>query len=88
MRLRQTIDLINAVCSSGRNRRILKYDHSGRSFQSGLRFRVLPFRRPTGVLELSVLSDLKVGESGGGEEEDRGNTKEEFHGESWSDNPA
>ena len=64
MRLRQTIDLINAVCSSGRNRRILKYDHSGRSFQSGLRFRGLPFRRPTGVLELSVLSDLKVGESG------------------------
>lgn len=46
------------VCNSDRIGRILKSDYSGRSF------RVLPFRRPTGVRRLSVLSELKVGESG------------------------
>jgi ferrous iron transport protein A len=35
-----------------------KYDHSGRNL------RALPFRRPIGVWGLSVLSELKVGESG------------------------
>ena len=48
----------SAVCNSDRNGRILNGDYSGRSF------RVLPFRRPTGVRRLSVLSELQVGESG------------------------
>jgi ferrous iron transport protein A len=46
------------VCNSDRNGRILKSDYSGRSF------RVLPFGRPSGVRRLSVLSELKIGESG------------------------
>ncbi len=46
------------VCNSDRNGRILNPDYSGRSF------RVLPFRRPSGVRRLSVLSELHVGESG------------------------
>ena len=46
------------VCNSDRIGRILKSDHSGRSS------RVLPFRRPHGVRQVSVLSELKVGESG------------------------
>ena len=46
------------VCNSDRNGRILKSDYSGRSS------RVLPFRRPHGVRQVSVLSELKVGESG------------------------
>ncbi len=47
-----------SVCDSDQNGRILKSDYSGRSF------RVLPFRRPEGVRRLSVLSELKIGESG------------------------
>ncbi len=46
------------VCNSDLNGRILKSDYSGRSS------RVLPFRRPHGVRQVSVLSELKVGESG------------------------
>jgi ferrous iron transport protein A len=46
------------VCNSDRNGRILNSDYSGRSF------RVLRYRQPTGVRRLSVLSELKVGESG------------------------
>ena len=46
------------VCNSDRIGRILNSDHSGRNF------RVLPFRRPHGVRRVSVLSELKVGESG------------------------
>jgi ferrous iron transport protein A len=46
------------VCNSDRIGRILKSDYSGRSS------RVLPFRRPHGVRQVSVLSELKVGESG------------------------
>ena len=46
------------VCNSDRIGRILKSDYSGRSL------RVLPFRRPHGVRQVSVLSELKVGESG------------------------
>ena len=46
------------VCNSDRNGRILNSDYSGRSF------RVLRFLKPTGVRRLSVLSELKVGESG------------------------
>lgn len=46
------------VCNSDRFGRTLKSDHYGRSS------RVLPFRRPCGVRQVSVLSELKVGESG------------------------
>jgi len=46
------------VCNSDRIGRTLNSDHSGRNF------RVLPFRRPHGVRRVSVLSELKVGESG------------------------
>ena len=38
--------------------RILNYDHSGRIFL------LPPFRRPIGVRQVSVLSELGVGESG------------------------
>ena len=47
-----------AVCNSDLNGRILNADYSGRSF------RLLPFRRPSGVRQLSVLSELQIGESG------------------------
>jgi len=47
-----------AVCNSDRNGRILKSDYSGRSF------RVLRFRRPSGVRRVSVLSELRIGETG------------------------
>jgi ferrous iron transport protein A len=46
------------VCNSDRIGRILNYDYSGRSSK------VLPFRRPHGVRQVSVLSELSVGESG------------------------
>jgi len=46
------------ICNSDLNGRTLNSDYSGRSF------RVLPFRQPTGVRRLRVLSELKVGESG------------------------
>jgi ferrous iron transport protein A len=46
------------VCNSDRNGRILKSDYSGRSSK------VLPFRRRHGVRQVSVLSELSVGESG------------------------
>jgi ferrous iron transport protein A len=45
------------ICNSDRNGRILNPDYSGRSF------RAQPHRRPTGVRRLSVLSELKIGES-------------------------
>ncbi|MFP5206532.1 MAG: ferrous iron transport protein A, partial [Acidobacteriota bacterium] len=47
-----------AICSPAANRRILKSDHSGRIL------RVLPFRRPSGVRQVSVLSELGVGQTG------------------------
>lgn len=46
-----------AVCDSDQNGRILNSDHSGRSF------RVLPFRRHQGVRQVSVLTDLRIGET-------------------------
>lgn len=46
------------VCGRDQNGRILNSDYSGRSF------RVLPFRRFSGVRRLSVLSELKIGETG------------------------
>ena len=47
-----------AVCESDQNGRILKSDYSGRSF------RALPFRQLSGVRRVSVLSELKIGETG------------------------
>ena len=46
------------VCESDQFGRILKSDYTGRIS------RVLPFRRPVGVRRVSVLSELKIGESG------------------------
>jgi ferrous iron transport protein A len=47
-----------AVCNPDRIGRILNSDYSGRSL------RVSAFMRPLGVRQVSVLSDLKVGEKG------------------------
>ena len=52
------VAILRMVCNSDRNGRILNSDYSGRSL------RVLPFRRPSGVRRLSVLSELHIGESG------------------------
>ena len=52
------------VCNYDRNGRILKSDHSGRIFRFDFRLIVLPFRRIQGVRRVSVLSELKVGETG------------------------
>lgn len=46
-----------AICDSDQNGRILNSDHSGRSF------RLLPFRRPQGARQVSVLTDLRIGET-------------------------
>lgn len=46
-----------SVCDSDQNGRILNSDHYGPSS------RVLPFRRPTGVRQVSVLTDLRIGET-------------------------
>ncbi len=48
----------SSICSPKAVGRILNSDQSGRIL------RVLPFRRPTGVRRVSVLSELGVGESG------------------------
>jgi ferrous iron transport protein A len=48
----------NPVCSHRPFSRILNSDHSGRIFK------VLPFRRHIGVRQVSVLSEMSVGESG------------------------
>jgi ferrous iron transport protein A len=45
------------VCDSDQIGRILNPDHSGRSL------RVLPIRQPQGVRQVSVLTDLRVGET-------------------------
>jgi len=45
------------VCDPDQNGRILNSDQSGRSF------RVLPFRQPQGVRQVSVLTDLRIGET-------------------------
>ena len=52
------------VCDSDQNGRILNCDHSGRRLNTDLRPNVLPFRRVQGVRRVSVLSELKVGETG------------------------
>jgi len=57
-------NLETRVCDSDQNGRILNYDHSGRRLNTGLRQNLLPFRRVRGVRRVSVLSELKVGETG------------------------
>jgi Fe2+ transport system protein FeoA len=59
---RRATRLQTVVCNSDRNGRILKSDHSGRNL--GFGFKVLPFRQAQGVRRVSVLSELKVGDSG------------------------
>ena len=54
----------SAVCNPDRNGRILKSDHSGRSFDWADCASILSFRQPQGVRQLSMLSELKVGETG------------------------
>ncbi len=51
------------ICNPDRNGRILNCDQYGRSFDAEHR-NLLPFRRVQGVRRVSVLSDLKVGETG------------------------
>ena len=58
MHIRKTESSQSRVCNTTTKGRILKSDHSGRIL------RVLPFQRPSGVRNLSVLSELHVGESG------------------------
>ena len=48
----------NTICGRKAIGRILKSDHSGRIFL------LPPFRRSSGVLQVSVLSDLTVGKGG------------------------
>ena len=57
-------DFENGVCGTDQNGRILNCDQYGRTFVSGPRWNVLPFQRPQGVRRVSVLSELKVGETG------------------------
>ena len=52
-----------SVCNPDRNGRILNSDQSGRSLHWDFRQNVLPFRQPQGVRRVSVLSELKVGET-------------------------
>ena len=53
-----------AVCNPDRNGRILNCDQYGRTSGLEPRRNVLPFRRVQGVRRVSVLSELKVGETG------------------------
>lgn len=46
-----------SICDSDQIGRILNSDHSGRNSW------VLPFRQPTGVRKVSVLTDLRIGET-------------------------
>jgi len=57
MEIHGTGPIPSRICDSDQNGRILNSDHSGRSF------RVLPFRRPSGVRQVSVLTDLRIGET-------------------------
>src|ERR1700757_3705424 len=54
---RKTEPIQTSICDSDQIGRILNSDHSGRNY------RVLPFQQPTGVPQVSVLTDLRIGES-------------------------
>jgi ferrous iron transport protein A len=47
----------SAICDPDQIGRILNSDQTGRSY------RVLPFKRPRGVQQVSVLTDLRIGET-------------------------
>jgi ferrous iron transport protein A len=47
----------SSICDSDQNGRILNSDHSGRSY------RLLHSRQPKGVRQVSVLTDLRIGET-------------------------
>jgi ferrous iron transport protein A len=64
MRSHQPQNSESAVCNPDRNGRILKSDHSGRSFDWTYCVSILSFRQVLGVRQVSVLSELKVGEKG------------------------
>ena len=64
MHLLRTKDVQTRVCNPDRIGRILKSDQSGRSFRFAFRFKVLPLRQTVGARQLSVLSELKIGETG------------------------
>ena len=57
MEFRETEPIQSSICDSDQIGRILNSDHSGRNYG------VLPFRRPMGVPQVSVLTDLRVGET-------------------------
>ena len=58
MEIFPTRDLRPGVCEPRAKGLILNYDQKGRSF------RLLAFKRPPGARRVSVLSELRVGESG------------------------
>jgi len=69
MSQRRTKDADAGDCNPDQFGRILKSDHYGPSFDGlrfhlAFRFKVLPFRQTLGARQLSVLSELKIGETG------------------------
>jgi ferrous iron transport protein A len=57
MQFRETEPIQTSICDSDQIGRILNSDHSGRNY------RVLPSQQPTGVPPVSVLTDLRIGET-------------------------
>jgi Fe2+ transport system protein FeoA len=69
MNLRRTKDAETYNCNPDQFGRILKSDHYGPSFDGRIidlafRLKVLPFRQTLGARQLSVLSELNIGETG------------------------
>jgi len=69
MTQRRTKDAGAGDCNPDQFGRILKSDQTGPSFDGrgfflAFRFKVLPFRRAMGARQLSVLSELSIGETG------------------------
>jgi ferrous iron transport protein A len=64
MSFRESKNCEISVCNPDCNGRILNCDQSGRSLNAGLHRNLLPFRKVQGVRRVSVLSELKVGETG------------------------
>ena len=65
----RTKDAETGNCNSDHFGRILKSDHCGPSFDGpgfhpAFSFKVLPFRQTLGARQLSVLSELSIGETG------------------------
>ena len=57
MELSRKASIPTTICDSDQNGRILNSDHSGRSY------RLLRFQQPSGVRQLTVLTDLRIGET-------------------------